>query len=106
MENIIQIYKAITIKSIVYETGDIEANILCDLEYEHKIISTKLVVSLTDLNRLISKMSSTDSEWLENRMETLYLEDGSQLIEYNFKNHANSVIQDFHFNNSYSQIGA
>ena len=106
MENILQIYKAINIKSIVYETGDVEATILCDLEFENRTVSSRLLVSLTDLNRMISKMSNYDSEWLEHNMESLYLEDGSQLIEYNFKNHTNAIIPDFYFKNTFSQIGA
>ncbi|MFK8039562.1 MAG: hypothetical protein AB8B74_14825 [Crocinitomicaceae bacterium] len=106
MEKIIKIYQAIKIKSIVYETGDTEARINCDLKYSSQTISTKLLVSQTDLNRLIAKMATTGTDWLENNMETLYLEDGTQLIEYNFDKSNNQIIHDFHFNNTYAQIGA
>lgn len=106
MEKIVKIYKAIKIKSIVYETSDTEAKINCELKYDSKIISTKLLISQTDLNRLIAKMTNTGSDWLDNNMQMLYLEDGTQLIEYNFDNSNNQIIHDFHFNNSYAQIGA
>ena len=106
MENIVQIYQAIKVKSIVYETGDSQAKISCDLIFDRKTVSTQLLISHTDLNRLISKMTNTDSEWVSNHMQSMYLEDGSQLIEYNFESQNNETIQNFHFNNAYAQIGA
>jgi len=107
MEKILQIYKTLKVKSIVYETGDSQAKISCDLVYGKKTVSTKLLISQTDLNRLISKMANnTHSEWLDNTMQSMYLEDGTQLIEYNFEDQNNSAIHNFHFNNTYAQIGA
>ncbi len=106
MEKIVQIYQAIKVKSIVYETSDTDAKINCDLVYGSKTVSTKLIISQTDLNRLIAKMDNSGSDWLEDNMQMLYLEDGTQLIEYNFENSNNQVIHNFHFNNTYAQIGA
>lgn len=106
MEKIIKIYDSITVKSIIYESGDLDATILCNIHYGKKSIATKLIVSQTDLNRLLSKMTSTDSEWLETNKESLYLEDGTQLIEYNFAQNTPSNVENFHFQNAYAQIGA
>ncbi|MDX1351046.1 MAG: hypothetical protein R3279_12390 [Putridiphycobacter sp.] len=106
MEKIIKIYDSIRVKSIVYESGDADATIICDMEFGEKIITSKLLVSQTDLNRLIAKLVSNGSEWLENTCEVLYLEDGTQLIEYNLEDQTRNQIQDFQFNYSYAQIGA
>lgn len=106
MEKIVKIYQAIKVKSIVYETSDTEAKINCDLIYGSKTVPTKLLISQTDLNRLMAKMTNTGSDWLDDNMHMFYLEDGTQLIEYNFGNNHNQIIHDFHFNNTYAQIGA
>ncbi|MFK8045759.1 MAG: hypothetical protein AB8B72_09695 [Crocinitomicaceae bacterium] len=106
MNNIIQIYRAIKLKTIIYEAGDLEATIHCELQFDQKSISTKLVVSHTDLNRLISKMDHQNENWIESNKQVLYLEDGSQLIEYQFTNQLDTTIHNFHFSHSYAQIGA
>jgi len=106
MNNIIRIYNAIKLKSIVYETGDSQATIHCELQFDQKTISSKLIISHSDLNRLISKIGPHNSDWIESNKQVLFLEDGSQLIEYNFNQQADTTIHNFHFNHSYAQIGA
>ncbi len=107
MEKVLQIYQAIRVNSIVYEAGDLQAKINCDLVFGNKTVSTNLLISQTDVNRLIAKMSTSNhSEWLDNSMRSMYLEDGTQLIEYNFSDHLKGTVNNFHFNNSYIQIGA
>lgn len=106
MSNIVKIYEEISIQSIVYENGDFEAEINCTLKYKNKNIQTKLMVSQTDLNRLLAKLNCQGYELGETFIESHYLEDGTELIEYNFKALHQQPIHNFQFINTYTQIGA
>ncbi|MFD1551630.1 hypothetical protein DNU06_03000 [Putridiphycobacter roseus] len=106
MSNIVKIYEEISIQSIVYENGDYEAEINCTLKYKNKNIRTKLMISQTDLNRLLAKLNCQGYEFGEDFIESHYLEDGTELIEFNFENKQQHAIHNFQFMNTYTQIGA
>ncbi len=105
MEKLITIYDKINVNSISYEKGDTEAQINCELQFKKKCIHTKLIISQSDLNRILSKITANGFELKSEEITSLFMEDGTEIIEYNFDS-AHHAIYDFHFNNSYIQIGA
>ena len=106
MDSLITIYDKITLHSISYEKGDLEAQINCELHFKKRIVQTKLVISQTDLNRIISKITANGYELKSEDITSLFLGDGTEIIDYNFNQSYDSTLYDFNFNNTYKQIGA
>jgi len=106
MKKIKPIYDEIILKSIVYENGDAEAELNCQIKYRKKAIDTKLIVSQTDVNRLLSKMACQGFDLNDKKIEFMDLDDGTQVIEYSFNENNLHSIYNFQFNNTYTQIGA
>jgi len=105
MEKLVTIYEKINVNSISYEKGDDEVQINCELQFKKRNINTKLIISQSDLNRIISKIIANGYELKSEDITSLFLGDGTEIIEYNFGG-TDHALYDFHFNNTYKQIGA
>ena len=105
MEKLVTIYEKINVNSISYEKGDSEAQINCQLEFKNKSIQTKLIISQSDLNRIISKITANGYELNSEDITSLSLGDGTEIVEYDFTG-SNHTLYNFHFNNNFKQIGA
>lgn len=106
MEKLVSIYDQIIISKISYEKGDSEAIINCKLFFKRKTIETKLVISQTDLNRIISKIDRFGNGINYENIYSFLMEDGTEIVEYNFSPSNTNYIENFKFNNSFTQISA
>lgn len=107
MKKLLSIYQNIVIKEISYEKGDKTVYLKCTLIFSNKRVDTTLLITQSDFNRMLSKVIlngyTVDSDSITN----FYLGDGTEMIEYNFQNTAESVtLSGFNFNNEVKQICA
>jgi len=107
MKKLLSIYKNIIIKEISYEKGDNSVELKCLLIFKSKTIDTTLIITQSDLNRILSKISNNGFEINSSEITCFMLEDGTELVEYNFGNSNQDVLlQNFNFNNQVKQISA
>jgi len=104
MKKLLSIYKNIIVKQVSYEKGDENVRLKCILVFDTKEVLTTLIISQSDFNRLLSKIIINGYEVDSNSIETFNLGDGTEIVEYNFKN--NVSLHQFHFNHHVKQISA
>ena len=108
MDSVISIYNRLTIKEVTYEVGDDFATATCELSFEGKKVLSQIMMSHTDLNRVIAKISSFGYEFKVENINHLCFEDGTEIIDYKFENVFGETIalENFQFNQSIKQIRA
>lgn len=107
MKKLLSIYKNIIIKEISYEKGDDSVQLKCTLVFKSNEIHTTLLITQSDLNRILSKISNNGIELNSNNISHFILGDGTEIFEYNFKDTSHNVLlQNFNFNNQVQQISA
>lgn len=108
MENIVSIYEKLIIKEVTYETGDQIVNAKCDLIVNGETVQTEMLISHTDLNRIIAKIVASGYEFQVTQVNELEFEDGTAVIDYSFKNVFGEaiVLENFEFNHAVMQIRA
>ncbi len=90
-----------------YEKGDDIVQLKCTLVFKSKSTDTILIISQSDFNRILSKVSLTGFEMDSSLIHSFYLGDGTEIVEYNFSKANNLVtIQNFNFNHTVKQISA
>ncbi len=108
MDTIISIYEKIEIKEITFETGDNTVHAKCDILANGQRISTEMLISHTDLNRIIAKISADGYDFQIDQMNLLEFEDGTQIFDYSFENVFGEaiVLENFQFSQAVKQIRA
>lgn len=108
MEQVISIYEKLIIKEVTYETGDQTVRASCILETLSGPISTELVISHTDLNRIIAKIVASGFEFEVKQVNSFLFEDGTEVVDYSFENVFGEeiVLEDFQFQKMVQQIRA
>lgn len=108
MENIISIYEKLIIKEVTYEMGDQIVNAKCDLVVQGEIIPTEMLISHTDLNRIIAKIIASGYEFEVTKMNELAFADGTSIVDYSFENVFGEaiVLENFQFSQAVKQIRA
>ena len=107
MKKLLSIYKNIIIKEISYEKGDNMVQLKCTLIFKTDFIDTTLIITQSDLNRILSKISNIGFEIDSDLITCFSLGDGTEIIEYNFNSVDEDILlQNFNFNNQVQQISA
>lgn len=108
METILSIYDKILIKEVTYELGDDRVSALCQIEVNGRKFDTELLISHTDLNRIISKIIAEGYEFDVEQKNSLHFDDGTEIIDYKFENVFGEAVavQNFHFTQDHKQIRA
>ena len=108
MDSIVSIYNKLTIKEVTYEVGDNFVTATCELSFEGKTVLSQILMSHTDLNRVIAKISSLGYEFKIENINHLSFEDGTEIIDYKFENIFGETIalENFQFNQTIKQIRA
>lgn len=108
MENIISIYEKLIIKEVTYEMGDRIVNAKCDLLVQGNTIETEMLISHTDLNRIIAKITASGYEFQVNQVNALEFEDGTSIVDYSFENVFGEaiVLENFQFSQAVKEIRA
>lgn len=104
MKKLLSIYKNIIIKQVSYEKGDERVQLKCALVFDNKTINTTLIISQSDFNRLLSKIILNGYDLDSNTIETINFGDGTEIVEYNFRNTVS--VHRFNFNHHVKQISA
>ncbi len=108
MDNIISIYKKLIITEVTYETGDDVVTASCQLVLPTETIETKLIITHTDLNRIISKIAAMGFEFKTEMISSFSFEDGTEFMEYKFENVFGEQIalENFQFSQKLMEIRA
>lgn len=108
MNTIISIYEQIEIKAITFETTDNVVNAKCDIITNGERIATEMLISHTDLNRIIAKIAAEGYDFRIEEMSAVQFEDGTAIYDYSFENVFGKAIplQNFHFSQAIKQIRA
>lgn len=108
MENIISIYDQLIVKEVSYEAGDSVVKAFCDIIVKGKRIPSEMMISQSDLNRIIAKITAKGYEFKVSLINNIALEDGTEIIDYSFENVFGEAIalDDFYFSNSVQEIRA
>jgi len=108
MDTIISIYEKIEIKEITFESYDNTVNAKCDIISNGERISTEILISHTDLNRIIAKITAKGYDFQIEKMSSLQFEDGTEIYDYSFENVFGEaiVLENFHFSQAIKQIRA
>lgn len=108
MENIISIYEKLIIKEVTYEAGDRTVKAKCDVIVKGRVIPTEMIISHSDLNRIIAKITARGYQFEVNQVNALEFEDGTEIIDYAFENVFGEaiVLEDFQFSQTVQEIRA
>lgn len=109
MENLVSLYNSFLIHEITYQVGDSKVKALCSLNYDNgaKLLTTMLI-SHTDLNRIIAKIAATGYEFKVDQVNNFVFDDGTTIIDYKLENVTGDPIpvEGFQFNDLVQQIRA
>jgi hypothetical protein len=88
--------------------GDNIVNAKCDLLVQGRTIETEMLISHTDLNRIIAKITANGYDFEVNQINTLEFEDGTSIIDYSFQNVFGEaiVLENFQFSQMVREIRA
>ena len=107
MKKLLSIYKNIIIKEVSYEKGDNIVHLKCVLVFANKSITTTLIISQSDFNRILSKITLNGFELDSECLTSFMLGDGTEIVEYNFEASQDIIsLQNFNFNHQVKQISA
>lgn len=107
MKKLLSIYKNIIIQQISYEKGDDSVELKCVLVFAKKTVQTTLIITQSDFNRILSKLSINGCELDSNLISNYFLEDGTEIVDYNFSSeNEQNKLQHFNFNYKVQQISA
>ncbi|WP_070138092.1 hypothetical protein [Crocinitomix algicola] len=108
MENIISIYEQLIVKQVTYESGDSVVKAFCDVIVKGRKFATEMMISQSDLNRIIAKITALGIEFQVNQVNHIPMEDGSEIIDYSFENVFGEgiVLEDFYFNQKVQELRA
>lgn len=108
MGTILTLQEKFIIKEVTYEAGDYFVKAKCDIISKGKKIETEIVISHTDLNRIIAKIMSNGFEFEVRHVNTLAFEDGTLIIDYSFENVFGEqiILENFEFAQGVKQIRA
>ena len=108
MNTIFSIYDKIKVKEVSYETGDNFVTAHCEIIMKDEVVETQLIISHSDLNRIIAKIVALGYEFNIDKVSRLDFQDGTEIIDYKFENvfGQNIVLEDFQFNQAIKRIRA
>jgi hypothetical protein len=108
METTISIYEKLIIKEVTYEMGDQTVKANCEVILMGQVIKTELIISHTDLNRIIAKVSASGCEFQVKQTNSFEFSNGTSIIDYSFVNIFGEgvVLENFQFSQEIKQIRA
>lgn len=102
------IYKQLKVKEVSYEKGDHLITATCDITIGNSVTETKIQMTHTDLNRIISKIAALGYEFKIEHVNCLDFGNGTEIVDYKFENVFGELVtlENFSFNQSIKQIRA
>jgi hypothetical protein len=108
MNTLFSIYKQLKVKEVSYEKGDNFVTATCEIIIGDNIRETTIIMTHTDLNRIISKIAALGYDFKIENVNCLDFEDGLEIIDYKFENVFGELVtlEEFSFNKEIKQIRA
>ena len=108
MENVYSIYKKLIINEVTYEMGDNTVKAKCELVLPNGSMETTFLISHSDLNRIMAKITSLGYEFKTEKVCSIHLEDGTEFVEYKFDNVFGEqvVLENFQFTKAIKELRA
>lgn len=108
MGTIFSIYKQLKVREVSYERGDAFVTATCEIQNGDDIRETKILMSHTDLNRIISKITAMGYEFKIENVNHLDFGNGTEIIDYRFENVFGGLValEDFNFIQGIKQLRA
>ena len=82
MKKLLSIYKNIIIREVSYEKGDNIVHLKCVMVFANKSLATTLIISQSDFNRILSKISLNGFEMDSELLTSFTLGDGTEIVEF------------------------
>lgn len=108
MQTIFSIYKQLRISEVTYEMGDDFVTATCESTIGEEVTDTKIIMTHTDLNRIIAKISSLGYEFKIEKINHLDFGNGTEIVDYKFENVFGELVtlEEFSFSQRVKQIRA
>ena len=108
MSTMFSIYKQLKVKEVSYEKGDTTITATCDITIGKATTETKIQMTHTDLNRIISKIAAMGYEFKIEHVNCLDFGNGIEIVDYKFENVFGELVtlENFAFNQQIKQIRA
>lgn len=108
MQTIFSIYKQLKISEVSYEMGDDFVTATCETIIGEEVAETKIIMSHTDLNRILAKITSLGYEFTIENVNHLDFGNGTEIVDYRFENVFGELVtlEEFSFNQKVKQIRA
>jgi hypothetical protein len=108
METTISIYEKLIIKEVTYEMGDQTVKANCEVILKGQVIKTELIISHTDLNRIIAKVFASGLDFQVKETNSFHFSNGTAIIDYSFVNvfGEGMALENFQFSQEIKQIRA
>lgn len=108
MSTLFSIYKQLQVKEVTYEKGDRYITAICDITIGKQTTETKIQMTHTDLNRIISKIAAMGYEFKIENVNCMDLGNGTEIVDYKFENVFGELVtlEEFSFNQQIKQIRA
>lgn len=108
MNTIFSIYKQLKVKEVSYEIGDQYITAVCEMQQGDQVFETKIMMTHTDLNRILSKIAAMGYEFKIEHVNRLDFGNGTEIVDYRFENVFGEIVtlEEFKFNQQVIQIRA
>lgn len=108
MRTTFPLYQRIVINEITYEMGDQVVTARCEIFSGSDSVQTTMLISHTDLNRIIARISAMGYEFKTEKINAMVFDDGTEIMEYKFDNVFGERIplENFEFINKVCEIRA
>lgn len=95
-------------KEVTYEMGDNFVTATCEVSTGTSTTETKIMMSHTDLNRIISKIAAMGYEFSIEHVNHFDFGDGTKIVDYKFENVFGELVtlEEFSFNQQIKKIRA
>jgi hypothetical protein len=108
MNTIFSIYKQLKVKEVSYEKGDSYITATCEMIVNGLSTERTLIMTHTDLNRIIAKIAAMGYEFKIENVNCLDFGNGTEIVDYKFENVFGELVtlEDFSFQQEIKQIRA
>lgn len=108
MNTLFKIYRQLRVKEVTYEMGDEYVTATCEVLIGEQVSETQIIMTHTDLNRIISKISAMGYDFKVQEINRFDFGNGTEIVDYSFENVFGEMVtlEEFSFNQQIQQIRA
>jgi hypothetical protein len=108
MENVIALYDKLVLHKITCESNHAAVTAQCELIRQGRSMRTSFLITYTDLNRIIAKITAQGYEFDMAKQSLVRFDDGTEIIDYQFDQVFGGpvTLEGFEFANTVTEIRA